>query len=143
MKDKYFLKLAIEEAKKSRDKDNYYVGAIIVKDDKIISRAYGDENNKNSHAEELAIRKARKNLSGAEMYITMEPCSFRPSGKISCSDLIIVTGIKRVVYGVRDPQINVKCEGIEKLISAGVKVIHLRELEEECRQITPSIFQKH
>ena len=143
MKDKYFLKLAIKEAKKSRDKDNYYVGAIIVKNDKIISMAYGDENNENSHAEELAIRKARKNLSGAEMYITMEPCSSRPSGKLSCSDLIIASGIKKVIYGVRDPQINVKCDGIERLVNTGIEVIHLKELEEACRKITPSIFQHH
>ena len=133
--------IAIEEAKKSRDRDKYYVGAVIVKDGIIISKAYGDEKNENSHAEELAIKNARKNLFGAKIYITMESCSFRPSGKVSCSDLIIVTGIKKVFYGVRDPQINVKCEGIEVLVNAGIEVVHLKELEEMCKQITPSIFR--
>ena len=125
MDDEYFLNLAIEEAKRSRDRDKYYVGAVIVKDGKIISKAYGDESKDRGHAEELAIKTASESVSGATMYVTMEPCSFRPSGKPSCSDLIISSGIKKIVYGVRDPQVNIKCNGIDKLIKAGVKVIHL------------------
>ena len=141
MDDKYFLRLAIEQAKMSKDLDGYFVGAVIVKKGLVISEAYGDENNENSHAEELAIRNARENLSGAEMYITMEPCSSRPSGKLSCSDLIIASKIKRVVYGVKYPQINVKCDGIERLVNAGIEVIHLKELEEACKEIVPSLFE--
>ena len=140
MNDKYFLKIAIEEAKKSRDKDNYYVGAVIVKNGLIISEAYGDENNENGHAEELAIKNSKENVSGATMYITMEPCSLRPSGKVPCSELIINSGIKKVVYGARDPQVSVKCNGIERLLKAGIEVIHLEELEKACKEITPSLF---
>ena len=141
MNNRYFLSLAIEEAKKSRDKDRYYVGAIIVKGGKIISKEYGDESRDGGHAEELAIKNSKEDVSGAIIYITMEPCSFRPSGKTSCSDLIINSGIKKVVYGIRDPQINIRCEGIERLINAGIEVIHLKELEERCKKITPSIFE--
>jgi len=138
MDDKYFLQLAIEEARKSRDNDGYHVGAVLVKDGKVISRAYSDETNDNGHAEELALKKASENVFGATMYVTMEPCSTRPSTRFSCTDLIISSGIKRIVYGTRDPDI--KCQGIERLIYQGIQVTHLKPLEEVCRKITPSLF---
>lgn len=138
--DKYFLNLAIEEAKKSNDSDEYFVGAVIVKNGKIISKAYSNENDNNGHAEELAIKRCGEDPSGTTMYITMEPCDLRRSGKKSCCDLIIDSGIKRVVYGILDPETYIPCNGIEKLVNAGIEVLHLKELEQKCKQITPSIF---
>lgn len=138
--DKYFLNLAIEKAKKSNDSDGYFVGVVIVKNGKIISKAYSDENDNNGHAEELAIKKCGEDTSGATMYVTMEPCDLRRSGKKSCCDLIIESGIKKVVFGVLDPDTYVPCNGIEKLKTAGIEIIHLKELEQKCKKITPLIF---
>jgi len=109
--DNHFLKLAMEEAKKSKDSDGYWVGAIIVKDGNIISKAYSDENNDNSHAEELAIKNSKEDLKGATLYTTIEPCDRRPSGKKSCSELIIDSGIRKVVFGVLDPTPVIPCGG--------------------------------
>lgn len=141
MDDHHFLRLAVEEAKMSRDKDRYYVGAVIVKGGRIISKDYSDETKDRGHAEELALKLAFESAYGATMYVTMEPCSSRPSGKPSCSDLIISSRIKRVVYGVRDPQVTVKCNGIERLVSAGIEVVHLKEWEEICKELSPAIFK--
>lgn len=137
--DEYFLKLAIEEAKKSKDSDGYLVGAVIVNRGKIISKAYSDENFENGHAEELAIKRCKESPAGTTIYVTMEPCDFRRSGKKSCCDLIIESGIKRIVYGVLDPDTYVPCHGIEKLTKAGLELLHFISLEDKCKQLTPSL----
>ena len=138
MNSKY-MKLAIEEAKKSKDSDGYWVGAVIIKDDIIISKSYSCEKNDNGHAEELAIKRCKENISGATMYITMEPCDIRPSGKKSCCDWIIESKIKKVIYGVLDPDTYVICNGIEKLVKAGIEVEHFKEFEGECKRLTPNL----
>ena len=71
MDNKNFLKIAITEAKKSKDLDGYYVGAIIVKDGKVISKAHSDEKNRNSHAAEVVINNCEENVSGATIYTTI------------------------------------------------------------------------
>ena len=78
-----FMKAAIKEAQKAYDKGEIPVGAVIVKDGKIIARAHNLKELKNDttkHAEILAIQKASKKLNSwrlenCEMYVTLEPCS--------------------------------------------------------------------
>ena len=137
--DSKYMQLSIEEAKKSKDSDGYWVGAVIVKEDNVISKSYSDENADKGHAEELAIKRCKENISGAIIYVTMEPCDFRRSGKKSCCDWIIESGIKKVVYGVLDPDTYIICNGIEKLIEAGIEVEHFKEFEEECKKLTPNL----
>lgn len=132
------MKVAINEAKKSHDSDNYFIGAVIVKDGLIISTGYSDEKNNKIHAEEFAIKNCKESLKGSEIYVTMEPCDWRNSGRKSCCDLIINSGIGKVVYGVLDPR--EECNGIEKLISSGIEVVHFKSFEDDCKQITPSLF---
>lgn len=90
------------------------------------------------HAEETAILKARregKHLQGCTLYSTLEPCSQRKSGRTACVDLILETGISRVVYGARepfDPELGIVCRGHARLAGAGLEVIHLAGLEQEC-----------
>ena len=77
-----FMKEALKEAKKAFDKDEVPVGAVIVKDGKIIARAHNLKESKTDttyHAEILAIQKASKKLEswrleGCTMYVTLEPC---------------------------------------------------------------------
>ncbi len=101
--DEKYMNIAINEAKKAFDKEEVPIGAIIVRDGKVISRAHNlRESKKNAiaHAEILAIEKACKKLdswrlSGCEMYVTCEPCPM-------CAGAILNSRIKRVVFGARD-----------------------------------------
>ena len=137
--DEFFLKLAIKEAQKSKKCNGYKVGAVIVKNGLVLSKAYSLESKKYRHAEELAIKKCKENLSGSIIYCTMEPCDYRRSGKKTCCEHIIESKIKKVVYGVFDPDTYVHCSGIEKLKQAGVEVYHLKTLEQKCKELTPSL----
>ena len=101
-KEKY-MKEALKEAKKAYDKLEIPVGAIIVKDGKIIARAHNNKEEKNDttkHAEMIAIQKASKKLNSwrltdCEMYVTLEPCSM-------CAGALIQARIKKVYIGTMD-----------------------------------------
>ncbi|KAG0314112.1 hypothetical protein BGZ99_008361 [Dissophora globulifera] len=67
------------------------------------------------------------------MYSTMEPCSTRLSGKKSCSERLIASGIRRVYIGVREPDRFVQnVVGVENMADSGIEVVHIPGLEEEC-----------
>ena len=101
-KEKY-MKEAIKEAIKAYKIEEVPVGAIIVKDGKIIARAHNKKETKKnatSHAEILAIQKACKKLESwrltdCEMYVTLEPCSM-------CAGAILNSRIKKVYIGTMD-----------------------------------------
>ena len=98
-----FMKQALKEAKKAYEKLEVPVGAVIVKDGKIIAKAHNLKETKTDttkHAEILAIQKASKKLESwrlldCEMYITLEPCSM-------CAGAIINSRIKKVYIGALD-----------------------------------------
>ncbi len=102
-REEKFMKEAIKEAKKAYSKLEVPVGAIIVKDDKIIARAHNLKETKfdtTKHAEILAIQKASKKLESwrlidCEMYVTLEPCSM-------CAGALINSRIKKVYIGAND-----------------------------------------
>lgn len=122
--ESFYMKLAIKLAKNGLGKvnPNPPVGAVIVKDGKIVSTGYHKYYGGN-HAEREAILKAKKrgiDLSGSTMYVTLEPCDHY--GKTPpCTDLIIEAGIKRVVISHEDPN-PVSGNGLEKLRKAGLEV---------------------
>ena len=96
------------------------VGAIVYRDGKIVGRGYHKRAG-GDHAEVKALRAAGSKAKGATLYVTLEPCS--TVGRVgACTDAIIQAGIKRVVYGVEDP--NSKNRGKAKRIleKAGIKV---------------------
>lgn len=98
-----FMKEALKEAKKAYDKLEVPVGAVIVKDGKIIARAHNLKETKKDttkHAEILAIEKASKKLGAwrlldCEMYVTLEPCSM-------CAGAMINSRIKKLYIGALD-----------------------------------------
>ena len=113
----------ISLAKKSEGKNlpNPYVGAIIYdeKNDKIISTGYHELFGSN-HAEVNAINNAKGNTKGKTLIVNLEPCSH--FGKTPpCCDLIIKSGIKKVVYAMDD--VNPKVKGKEILKKAKIEVI--------------------
>lgn len=127
---KNFMKRAIELAKLGGSNvfPNPQVGAVIVKDNQIIAEGYhqvfgGD------HAEVNAFNQATSDVSGAEMYVTLEPCSHY--GKTPpCALKIIEKGIKKVHVATKDPNPLVAGKGIQLLKDAGVEVV-LGELQKE------------
>ena len=98
-----FMKEALKEAKKAYEKLEVPVGAVIVKDGKIIAKAHNLKETKfdtTKHAEILAIQKASKKLQSwrlldCEMYVTLEPCSM-------CAGAIINSRIKKIYIGTLD-----------------------------------------
>lgn len=104
-----------------KTRPNPLVGAVIVKDDNIVSEGYhhyfgGD------HAEVDALKKINFNAEGATIYVNLEPCSHH--GKTPpCVDAIIRSKIKRVVVGTLDPNPKVAGRGISILRNNGIEVI--------------------
>ena len=103
--DEKFMAQALKQAEISANFDEVPVGAVIVKDGKIIARGHNLRESKNdptAHAEIVAIRKACKKLSswrleGCTIYVTIEPCSM-------CAGTLLWTRIQRIVYGAKDPK---------------------------------------
>ena len=96
---------AYQEALKAFKEDEVPVGCVIVKDDKIIARAHNRKEKKNCaiyHAEiECMIKAARKlnnwNMTGCDLYVTLEPC-------MMCTGAIVNSRIDNIVFGCRDPK---------------------------------------
>ncbi|MFO7979819.1 MAG: tRNA adenosine(34) deaminase TadA [Candidatus Aminicenantes bacterium] len=103
--DRYFMKQAFREAQKALKINEVPVGAVIVSEGDIVSRAYNQSlslNDPTAHAEITAIRKAcskKENyrLNGCEIYVTLEPCPM-------CMGAVVLSRIKRLVYGAPDPK---------------------------------------
>lgn len=133
MKHEQYIKRCLEIAQKGIGftRPNPSVGAVLVVGDKIIGEGFTSPYGGN-HAEVNAINSVsdKELLKQAIIYVTLEPCSH--FGKTPpCSDLIIESGIKKVVIGCRDTNSLVAGKGIEKLENAGCDVI-VGVLEKEC-----------
>ena len=137
-----FMQRAINLALKGEGavNPNPLVGAVIVKDDKIIGEGYHTKYGE-LHAEREAIKNASENgfdTTGAEMYVTLEPCSH--TGKQPpCTEAIIESGIKRVYVGSEDPNPLVSGNGIWKLRESGIEVV-TNSLKAECDELNPVFF---
>lgn len=152
MKDKaiknheWFMERAYKEALKAYMKDEVPIGAVIVKDGKIIARGHNERELKQDatlHAEITAIRKACKKLGSwrlndCDMYVTLEPCTM-------CAGALIQSRIRTVYIGALDP----------KAGAAGsvIDVFNVREfnhkvdvvygiMEEECSEILKKFFRE-
>ena len=123
--DTYFMNLALLEAKRGAKytHTNPLVGAIIVKDNKIIARGshlrYGCE-----HAEKNAIStcKTPEKLFNSTLYVTLEPCNHKGK-QPPCTDSIIKMGISKVVVAQLDPNPIVSGKGIKYLQDNGIEVV--------------------
>lgn len=140
-----FMKEALKEAKKAYDKLEIPVGAVIVKDGKIVARAHNSKEGKQDttkHAEIIAIQKASKKLQNwrlndCEMYVTLEPCPM-------CSGALIQSRIKKVYIGTMDEKTGA-CGSVLNLLS-DYKFNHVVEeesgiLKEECEKILKDFFK--
>ena len=133
--------LALELSKKAVGfvNPNPLVGAVIVKDNKIIGEGY-HEYFGGPHAEVNAFKNAKADVEGATMYVTLEPCAHY--GKTPpCADLIVKNKISKVVVGLVDPNPLVAGKGIEILRSNGIEVT-TGVMETEIKK-TNEIFLKY
>src|SRR4030043_942018 len=135
MDDEFYIKRALKLAAKAQGmtNPNPLVGAIIVKDGKLISedfhRKAGDR-----HAEVLAIEKAGKNARGSTLYVNLEPCSHTEKRTPPCTKAILNAGIKKVIIGMEDPNPKVSGKGISELQSADI-FVKSGILEDEAKRL--------
>jgi tRNA(adenine34) deaminase len=143
--DEYYMREAMKEAEKAKALTEVPIGAVIVMDGKIISRAYNlreTEQSAIAHAEVLAIEQACKatgswRLENATLYVTLEPCPM-------CSGAIILSRVKRVVYGAVDPKGG--CVGTLMNLLQDDRFNHQSEvtsgvLAEECGELLTDFFR--
>ncbi len=139
MNDNHYMSLALQLAKGTtgQTSPNPMVGAVIVKDGAIVGigahlRA-GEP-----HAEVHALQMAGDQAKGADLYVTLEPCSHH--GRTPpCVEAVLKAGIARVVIAVLDPNPLVAGRGAARLREAGVEVI-VGVLEEEARRLNEVFF---
>lgn len=144
-KQEYFMKLAIEEAKKAEEKAEVPIGAVVVLEGEVIASAHNlreTTQNAVTHAELLAIEEACEKLGtwrleNAELYVTLEPCPM-------CSGAIILSRIKTVVYGAPDPKAG--CAGTLMNLLDDARFNHQCEvvpgvLQEECGLLLTHFFR--
>ena len=137
--DKSYMERAIALAKKGIGftSPNPMVGAVIVKDGRVIGEGY-HEHCGELHAERNAIASLTESAEAATMYVTLEPCCHH--GKTPpCTEAIIEQKIGKVVIGSRDPNPQVAGKGVGQLREAGIEVVE-DFLREECDAINPIFF---
>lgn len=137
--DEDYLRLCLDLAKKglSWTNPNPMVGAVIVKDGKIIAQGYHQKVGLN-HAEIEAMRTSQTDLRNATLYVSLEPCS--TFGKTPpCVDEIIRSKFKRVVFATLDPNPQNAGLGLSKLNKAGIKTT-FGLLTQQSRQLNEAFF---
>lgn len=136
-----YMTLALNLAKRGlgRTEPNPMVGAVLVRNGAIVGKGYHRAAG-HPHAEVEAIVSAGQKAEGADLYVTLEPCNHH--GKTPpCSEAILKAGIKRVFFGMADPNPSVKGGGAQALAGAGLEV-HGPILEERCRALN-EVFLKN
>lgn len=139
--DEFYMEKALELAEKGMGmvNPNPMVGAVIVKDGRIVGQGFHEEYGK-AHAERNAVKNAACDLEGATIYVTLEPCAHY--GKTPpCVDLLIEKKFKRVVIGMLDPNPLVAGKSIEKLKKNNIEVT-VGIKEKECRKLN-EVFLKY
>ncbi|MDR0820047.1 MAG: tRNA adenosine(34) deaminase TadA [Endomicrobium sp.] len=145
----YFMFQALKEAFKARESQEVPVGAIIVKDGKIIARGFNKciaLSDPTAHAEIVALRKAAKKfknyrLNDCYVYATIEPCAM-------CTSALANARIKKIIFGAFDKKAGcyksmLKTADIKKL-SRRIVISGKKEkyLSEECANIIKDFFKK-
>ena len=143
-KDIYFMRQALKCAQKAAEKDEVPIGAVIVKDDKIIARGYNKSitlKDTTAHAEIVALRKACKKsnnyrLTDVSVYVTVEPCAM-------CMGALILARIKNLYFGTKDIKAGA-CGSVlniqEKKLNHKINV-QSGLLQKECATIIKEFFK--
>lgn len=138
MNEKY-MRRAIDLAKlgEGHVNPNPLVGAVIVMDDEVIAEGYHHQYG-DLHAERDALSKLDRDATGAEMYVTLEPCCHYGK-QPPCTEAIIQAGISKVYVGSSDPNPLIAGKGLKMLEMAGIEVVS-DVLKDECDALNPIFF---
>lgn len=144
--DERWMGLALEEARAAAAVGEIPVGAVIVRDETVIGRGHNRrelDNDPTAHAEMIAIRQASVRtgawrLTGATMYVTIEPCPM-------CAGALVLARIDRLVYGAADPKTG--ATGTLYNIVQDPRLNHRMDvvagvLEDECRDVMQRFFRE-
>jgi len=144
--DEKFMLEALKEARKAALKDEVPVGAVVIKDGKVIARGHNLTEKKQSalvHAEMVALGKASKKLKSwrlndCDLYVTLEPCGM-------CAGAIVLSRVENLFYGAADPKAGV-VESIAKALE-NPKLNHQVKvtggiLKEECSKALSDFFKE-
>lgn len=138
--DRYMEKaLTLARKAEGRTAPNPPVGALIVRNEEVVGEGFHPEAGQ-PHAEVFALRQAGELARGADLYVTLEPCSHH--GRTGpCADAVIAAGLRRVFVGTIDPNPQVAGRGIARLEEAGIEVTTGIQ-EKACRRLIAP-FAKH
>jgi len=144
--DEKWMRHALAEAGLALNKKEVPIGAVVVYEDKIIGRGHNQVerlNDPTAHAEIIAIGAASgylnsRRLSGASLYVTIEPCAM-------CAGAIVLSRLDRLVFGAKDPKAGA-CGSLYNIVQ-DIRLNHQVQvipyiLEQECSQILESFFEK-
>lgn len=150
--DRHWLSVAVELSRRCTPSATAFsVGAVLVgADGELLTDGYSRELDPGDHAEEVALAKiglpgsagprAVTGLADATLYSSLEPCAARTSRPAPCADLIIASGIGRVVMAWEEPPIFVPGGGAERLRAAGIVVTALPELAAVARAVNAHLL---
>lgn len=143
--DQQFMRLAIEQAQLAAQSGEVPVGAVLVKDGRVISKAFNKpiaNHDPSAHAEMLALREAalaaeNYRIPGSTLYVTLEPCAM-------CSGAMLHARIDRVVYGAPDPKTGAAGSVLDLFSSRQIN--HQTSVDggimgEECGQLLRDFFK--
>ena len=144
--DHQFMQQAIEQAQLAALEGEVPVGAVLVRDGKVISKAFNQpitHHDPSAHAEMLALRAAAKaeenyRLPGSTLYVTLEPCTM-------CAGAMLHARLDRVVYGAPDPKTGAAGSVLD--VFSSKQINHQTTVEggvmgEECGQLLRSFFRE-
>jgi tRNA(adenine34) deaminase len=144
--DEQFMREALRQAKKAYDTDEVPVGAVVVREGKIIGRAYNQVEllkDATAHAEMLALTQAEAavgdwRLTDCDLYVTKEPCPM-------CAGALVHVRIRRVIFGCADPRAGAAGSVLNLLQMPTLNhqcVITSGVLQNECAEILQDFFRK-
>jgi len=140
-----FMRLALAEARRALDVGEVPIGAVVVLDDDVVGRAFNQpirQHDPTAHAEILAMREASRaianyRLSGATLYVTLEPC-------LMCAGAMVHARIGTLVFGAAEPKTGAVVSNLQALAlphhNHRVEVVS-GVLETECREIVQQFFR--
>jgi diaminohydroxyphosphoribosylaminopyrimidine deaminase/5-amino-6-(5-phosphoribosylamino)uracil reductase len=139
--DKHYIQRCFELALRGKGlvSPNPLVGCVIAKDDHIISEGWHKQLGAD-HAEAMALKKAKGDLSGATLYCNLEPCCHINKKTPPCLPLVINSGIKRVVLSNADPNPAVSGKSIKQMREHGIEVVE-NFLEDEGTELNRFFFK--
>lgn len=138
--DEYFMRMALQEARKARDENEIPIGAVVVANNQVIGKGYNLTerfNDVTAHAEMQALTAAAENIGGkylkeCTLYVTVEPC-------VMCAGALFWSQIGTIVYGTRDEK--------RGFLKVGKSILHPKTIlkgpimEEDCAILMTEFFK--